>query len=145
MAARVGGVLIDSAAPPHLRGWAGCCVNAYRPWVAANDVVVIVCQCDNVPFPISSWSWTCDEGGIMSGRQSAVICHRLNELLPRHPFGLRWRYCLCHRRSAFWAAVVRDSTFNLFEIKPATWWKKCWSYPGFPQCWHVEIFQQCFT
>lgn len=55
-----------------------CFVNGSRPRVAANDMVVIVCQCDNVWFPISMWSWTFDEGGILSGRQSAVICHQLN-------------------------------------------------------------------
>lgn len=64
-----------------------CFANGSRPRVAANDMVVIVCQCDNVWFPISMWSWTFDEGGILSGRQSAVICHQLNELLSRHPLG----------------------------------------------------------
>lgn len=67
-------------------------VNGSRPRVAANDMVVIVCQCDNVWFPISMWSWTFDEGGILSGRQSAVICHQLNELLTRHPLSFQWQY-----------------------------------------------------
>ncbi len=71
-----------------------CFVNGFRPRVAANDMVVIVCQCDNVWFPISMWSWTFDEGGILSGRQSAVICHQLNELLSS--LGFRWR-CYFHR------------------------------------------------
>ena len=73
-----------------------CFVNGFRPRVAANDMVVIVCQCDNVWFPISMWSWTFDEGGILSGRQSAVICHQLNELLSRHPLGFQWQYYI-HR------------------------------------------------
>lgn len=45
--------MIDSAASFHLRRSAWCFANDFRPWLAANDVVVIVCQCDNVPFPIS--------------------------------------------------------------------------------------------
>lgn len=69
-----------------------CFVNGFMPRVAANDMVVIVCQCDNVWFPISMWSWTFDEGGILSGRQSAVICHQLNELLSRHPLCFQWQY-----------------------------------------------------
>lgn len=75
-----------------------CFVNGFRPRVATNDMVVIVCQCDNVWFPISMWSWTFDEGGILSGRQSAVICHQLNELLSR--LGFRWR-CYIHRSCVF--------------------------------------------
>lgn len=73
-----------------------CFVNGFRPRAAVNDMVVIVCQCDNVRVPISMWSWTFDEGGIVSGRQSVVICHQLNELLSRHPLVFHWQYYIAY-------------------------------------------------
>lgn len=41
----------------------------------------------------------------MSGRQSAVICQRLNELL-RFSLSLLYQYCVGHRGSAAWAAAT---------------------------------------
>lgn len=88
-----------------------CFVNGFRPRAAANDMVVIVCQCANVRFPISMWSWTFDEGEIVSGRQNAVICHQLNELLSRHPLGFHWQYYIHNRRSFFGGAIAMISTW----------------------------------
>lgn len=108
-----------------------CFVNGFMPRVAANDTVVIVCQCDNVWFPISMWSWTFDEGGILSGRQSAVICQWLNELLSRHPLSFQWQYHI-HRSPFGLAAIISSALYEKANKKKSTL-SHCCSLP------HVEL------
>lgn len=127
-----------------------CFVNGFRPRAAVNDMVVIVCQCDNVRFPISMWSWTFDEGG---DRVRKTKC--------------------CHLSPAKWASLQTSSWFSLailysqsqilffggggychdFHMIPYCMKeplsiqsdqtnsdiKVSWSYSGCVWCWHVGI------
>lgn len=44
--------------------------------MATNDIITIVCHHHNAWFPISSWRCKLDKGGVLAGRQSAVIYWR---------------------------------------------------------------------
>lgn len=51
----------------------------------------------------------------MSGRQSAVICHQLNELLSRHPLGFGCHYHTHRSFFSFWAIAMISTIFGAWN------------------------------